>query len=63
MVRENQRFKKRLTQLALNSYMLDHEEKYRDWVIEYASAWRYRAAATGGDFPSNVGLDGKIGTG
>jgi hypothetical protein len=51
------------TQLALNAYMLDHEEKYREWVIEYASAWRDRAAANDGNFPSNVGLDGKTGKG
>ena len=50
------------TQLALNAYMLDHEKKYRDWIIEYASAWRDRASANGGNFPTNVGLDGKIGT-
>ena len=50
------------TQLALNAYMLDHEEKYRDWLLEYASAWRDRAKANGGNFPSNVGLDGKVGT-
>ena len=51
------------TQLALNAFMLDHEEKYRDWLLEYASAWKERAKATGGNFPSNVGPDGKIGTG
>ncbi|MDA7916845.1 hypothetical protein N9B49_01340 [bacterium] len=50
------------TQLALNAYMLDHEKKYRDWLVEYADAWVERAEATGGNFPSNVGLDGKIGT-
>lgn len=51
------------TQLALNAYMLDHKKKYRDWLLEYADAWKERAKATGGNFPSNVGLDGKIGTG
>lgn len=50
------------TQLPLNAYMLEHEEKYRDWIVEYADAWKERAKATGGNFPSNVGLDGKIGT-
>ncbi|MCP4311570.1 MAG: hypothetical protein GY790_09940 [Bacteroidetes bacterium] len=49
------------TQLAMNAYMLEHEDKYRDWLIEYASAWIQRAADNGGNFPSNVGLDGKIG--
>ncbi len=51
------------TQLALNAYMLDHEDKYRDWAIEYAAAWRDRAKENGGNFPSNIGLDGKTGTG
>ena len=50
------------TQLALNAYMLDHEDKYRDWLLEYANAWKERAKANGGNFPSNIGLDGKIGT-
>ena len=51
------------TQLALNAYMLQHENKYRTWLLEYATAWRDRAKATGGNFPSNIGSDGKIGTG
>lgn len=51
------------TQLALNAYMLDHEKKYRDWVLEYAGAWRDRAAENNGNFPTNIGLDGKPGTG
>ena len=46
------------TQLALNAYMLEHEEKYREWLLEYASAWVDRAARNGGNFPSIVGLDG-----
>ncbi len=49
------------TQLALNAYMLEHEDKYRDWLIEYTSAWIQRAADNGGNFPTNVGLDGKPG--
>ena len=51
------------TQLALNAYMLEHETKYRKWLLEYADAWKERAKATGGNFPSNVGADGQIGTG
>ena len=30
-------------------------------MLEYVDAWRDRAAANGGNFPSNIGLDGKIG--
>jgi len=49
------------TQLALNAYMLEHEDKYRDWLLEYSSAWVDRAADNGGNFPTNVGLNGGIG--
>jgi hypothetical protein len=49
------------TILHLNAYMLTHEEKYRDWVLEYVNAWKERTALTGGNIPSNVGLDGKPG--
>jgi hypothetical protein len=49
------------TQLALNAYMLDHEEKYYNWLVEYADAWKNRARENGGNFPSNIGLDGTIG--
>jgi hypothetical protein len=41
--------------------LLTHEAKYKNWVLEYAGAWRDRAAANGGNFPSNIGLDGTIG--
>ena len=51
------------TQLALDAYMLDHEKKYHDWLLEYANTWRDRAAANNGNFPSNVGLDGITGHG
>jgi hypothetical protein len=47
--------------LATQAYLLTHEPKYRQWVLEYVGAWRDRAAANGGNFPSNIGLDGKIG--
>jgi hypothetical protein len=47
--------------LATQAYLLTHEAKYRTWVLEYVDAWRARAAANGGNFPSNIGLDGKIG--
>ncbi len=30
------------TSLAFNAYMLDHEAKYRDWLLEYVDAWRER---------------------
>jgi len=49
------------TNLALNAYMLTGEKKYQDWLVEYVNAWKERTAATGGNIPSNVGLDGKPG--
>lgn len=49
------------TGLALNAYMLTGEDKYRDWLLEYAGAWRERTVACGGMIPSNVDLDGKPG--
>jgi len=49
------------TTLALNAYMLDHEEKYRTWLLDYVDAWVARAKDNGGVLPSNIGLDGKIG--
>jgi hypothetical protein len=49
------------TILGMNAYMLTGEEKYRQWVLEYAGAWQKRAAEAGGMIPSNVGLDGKLG--
>jgi hypothetical protein len=41
--------------------MLTGEEKYRDWVIDYVNAWKERTATTGGNIPSNIGLDGTPG--
>ena len=49
------------TSLALNAYMLAHEPKYRQWLLEYVDAWADRAAANGGILPSNIGRDGSIG--
>ncbi|RPI52943.1 MAG: hypothetical protein EHM55_15210, partial [Acidobacteria bacterium] len=49
------------TTLATQAYLLTHESKYKSWALEYVNAWRDRAAANGGNFPSNIGLDGTIG--
>ncbi|HOK45153.1 MAG TPA: hypothetical protein PLA43_17745 [Bryobacteraceae bacterium] len=49
------------TNLAVNAFALTGEAKYRDWVLEYVGAWKERTAATGGNIPSNVGLDGTPG--
>ncbi len=49
------------TSLALNAYLLTHDEKYRRWLLEYVDAWRERMVANGNIIPTNIGLDGKIG--
>jgi hypothetical protein len=49
------------TGLGLRAYALTHEDKYRDWVIEYVDAWKERTAEAGGMIPTNIGLNGKIG--
>jgi hypothetical protein len=49
------------TTLALNAYMLTHELRYKNWILEYVGAWRQRMADNGGIVPSNIGLDGTIG--
>jgi hypothetical protein len=49
------------TSLALNAYMLTHEPKYKNWLLEYVDAWRERMIANQGIIPTNIGLDGKIG--
>ena len=50
------------TTLALNAYMIDHEAKYRDYILGYIDAWADRAKANNDILPSNVGLDGVIGS-
>jgi hypothetical protein len=49
------------TALAMNAYMLTRQTKYREWLLEYAGAWRDRVIANGGNIPTNIGLDGRIG--
>ncbi|WP_321477284.1 hypothetical protein [uncultured Paludibaculum sp.] len=47
--------------LGLDAYALTGDEKYRQWVLDYVGAWKQRAAEAGGNIPSNIGLDGKLG--
>ncbi len=49
------------TVLTTNAYMLDHDAKYKRWVLEYVDAWVERAEKNNGILPSNIGLDGTIG--
>ena len=50
------------TTLALNAYALTHDEKYRRWLLEYVDAWRERMISNKGIIPTNIGLDGQIGS-
>jgi len=49
------------TILGLNAFALTGNGKYSQWVLEYAGAWRDRAASNGGMIPSTIGLNGKLG--
>lgn len=49
------------TTLGMTAYMLDGEARHRDWLLEYAGAWRERILANKGNVPTNIGLDGTIG--
>ncbi|MFC1569975.1 FlgD immunoglobulin-like domain containing protein [bacterium] len=49
------------TSLAVNAYMLTGDEHYKNWVIEYTSAWLQRTIDNHGMIPSNVGLNGIVG--
>jgi hypothetical protein len=50
------------TVLATNAYMLAHEPKYKAWLLEYVDAWLGRMKDNAGIIPTNIGLDGKIGS-
>lgn len=50
------------TTLALNAYMLTRNPKYRKWLFEYVDAWLQRMKDNNGIIPTNIGLDGKIGS-
>jgi len=51
----------RATSLATIAYLLAHEPKYKQFVLEDFDAWRERSAALGVVIPFNVGRDGQIG--
>ncbi len=50
------------TILPLNAFMLAHEDKYRQWIVDYVDQWVERTRQNGGIIPTNVGLDGVIGS-
>src|SRR5947209_13475894 len=49
------------TCLALHAYLLTHDAKYKDWLLDYVGAWRQRILDNHGIIPTNIGLDGAIG--
>jgi len=50
------------TSLALTAYASTGEAKYKNWILEYVGAWRQRILDNDGVIPTNIGLDGKIGS-
>ncbi len=49
------------TTLGTNAYLITHDPRYRQWVLDYVDAWAARARANNDILPSNVGRDGVIG--
>ncbi len=50
------------TGLVLNAWILTGSARYRDWIEDYAGAWRERAASNDGIIPDNTGPDGAAGS-
>ena len=50
------------TSLAFNAYALTGDPKYKKWLLEYVDAWLERTYENDGVIPTNVGLDGVIGS-
>ncbi|WP_201760885.1 MULTISPECIES: hypothetical protein [unclassified Nonomuraea] len=49
------------TSLAVNAWLYDGDERYRDWALRYIGAWQRRAEANAGILPDNVGPSGVVG--
>jgi hypothetical protein len=49
------------TSLITHAYLHTGEEKYRQWVLDYLSAWTERTKRNDGITPDNVGLSDQIG--
>ncbi|MEU8569358.1 hypothetical protein AB0C51_13525 [Streptomyces pathocidini] len=49
------------TSLATNAWLYDHDDRYRDWALDYIAAWQERADANGGVLPDNAGPSGRVG--
>ncbi|MDW6065873.1 hypothetical protein SAZ11_59000 [Streptomyces sp. FXJ1.4098] len=49
------------TSLAVNAWLYDHDDRHRDWALDYLTAWQHRAQTHGGFLPDNVGPSGEVG--
>jgi hypothetical protein len=49
------------TNLGVNAFALTHQPKFKDWVVDYVTAWKKRTEECNGNIPTNVGRDGKPG--
>jgi hypothetical protein len=49
------------TSLVANAYMYDGDEKYKQWIKQYVTAWSERTRNNNDILPDNVGLTGKVG--
>jgi len=47
--------------MVAHAYLLTHEDKYRNWVVEYVEAWLERIKENKGIIPDNIGPNGIIG--
>lgn len=50
------------TAMAFQTYLFSGEERYRKWILDYVDAWMERMDSNDGIIPSNIGLDGVIGS-
>jgi hypothetical protein len=49
------------TSLVTSAWLHTGQDRYRDWVLDYLTAWTERRDANGGIVPDNVGPSGQIG--
>ena len=49
------------TTLVTHAYLYTGREKYKNWVLDYLSAWQKRTEQNNGIVPDNIGLSGQIG--
>lgn len=49
------------TSLVTNAYLYTGDEKYKNWVLDYLTAWIERRDQNDGIMPDNIGPSGQIG--